>query len=92
MSRRMPHRAAVLVLIASLGITIPPARAVQTRSGIGPIGQPDFFILTFVYNMIDFLRSISVTKEDPPPNPPGSDPSPNPGEGSASNPLGRPPG
>jgi len=93
MSRCMSRRAAVLVLIASLGISaVPPARAVQTRSGIELIDQPDFFVRTFVYNMIYFLRSISVIKEGPPPNPPATDPSPNPGEGTANNPLGRPPG
>jgi hypothetical protein len=84
MSRRTPRRAAVLVLISSLGIlAVLPARAAQTRSEL--VIQPDVFVRTLVYNVIDFLRSLAATKDNPPPNGP-----PNPGsyEGSSGCPLG----
>lgn len=95
MFRRTLCRAVVLVLIAWLGtVAVPPAGAAQTRGDAGSIIQSSFFLRTFVYNVIDFFRSLSATKSDPPPpNHPGDDP-PGSGsrEGSAGNPLGHPPG
>jgi hypothetical protein len=91
MSRRTFRRIAVLVLIvSSLGVfSIPHAEAAQTHSGVGAAIQTSFSLRTFVYNMIDFLRSLSATKEDPPPNEPGNDPVGD-REGSSGNPWGRP--
>jgi hypothetical protein len=95
MFRRISCRAAVLVLVASLGTAaVPAAGAAQTRGGTGSAIQMSLSLRTFVYNMIDFLRSLSATKNDPPPpNQPGNDP-PDSGsrEGSSGNPLGPPPG
>lgn len=95
MFRRTLCRAAVLVLIAWLGtVAVPPAGAAQTRGDAGSVIQSSFSLRTFVYNMIDFLRSLSAPKSDPPPpNQPGNDP-PGSGsrEGASGSPLGRPPG
>lgn len=90
--RMLLCRAAVLVLIASFGTAVPPAGAAQTRGDARSIIQPSFFLRTFVYNVIDFLRSLSATKSDPPPpNHPGDDPSGTGSrEGTAGCPLGHP--
>jgi hypothetical protein len=92
MSRRTFRRIAVLALVSSLGVlSIPRAEAAPSRSGTGAVIQTDLSLRTFVYSVINFLRSLSAPKDDPPPNNPGNDPTGN-HEGSSGSPLGRPPG
>ncbi len=98
MSRRTFRRAAVLALVSSLGVlSIPRAEAAPSRRGAGAVIRTDLSLRTFVYSVIDLLRSLSAPKDDPPPNNPGSNPGNDPPgtgdrEGSAGNPLGHPPG
>jgi hypothetical protein len=90
MSRRTFRRAAVLALVASLGVfSTPYAEAARAGSGREILIHTELSLRTFLYNMIDFLRSLSVTKDDPPPTNPGNDPTGD-REGSSVNPWGRP--
>lgn len=96
MSSRKLNRVAVLALVSSLGVSsLSLAGAAPAHGHGGPAVEADLSLRAFVYNVIDFLGSLSVVKSDPPPPnyPPGCPP---PGygsrEGSSGCPVGRPPG
>ena len=101
MSSRTIRRSTVLAVAVSLGMCLASSEAGQARNRAGSVLREELSLRTFVQHVISSLRSLAVTKSDPPPpNNPGNQPGNNPEnnnsgsgnnqEGSSGCPLGRP--